>query len=109
MKVETIPEVKEYFNNLVTILYEKEYFGFEEDAIDYVNELVDDITTNLPSKPKKPAPKHFDRYGKGMYYATFRKNKQTQWYAFFKMYKVNDEIIYQVRYISNNHVIAQYL
>ena len=109
MKVLILPEVRQYFKELSYTLYEKGYFCFLDSSEKYVDDLVDDIKTNLPLKPKKPAPKHFDRYGKGMYYATFRKNKQTQWYAFFKMYRVNDEIIYQVRYISNNHVIAQYL
>ena len=54
MSVLFLPEIREYFENLAIILYEKKYFGFEEAA-------------------------------------------------------QNEETIYQVRYISNNHVIAQYL
>ena len=109
MNVYTTSEVKEFFNNLVTILYEKEYFGFEEAAIRYVDELLDDIIANLPTKLHKPAPKYFDRYGNGMYYANFRKNKQTTWYVFFRIYIKNGETFYQVRYIANNHTVAQYL
>ena len=109
MKVYTIPEVKLYFNDLITILYEKEYFGYEATAKKYVDELVDDILTNLPTKTKKTAPKHFtDRYGKGLYYTTFTKNKRTQWYAFFRIYQMDGEIYYQVRHIENNHTAAQY-
>ena len=109
MKVSTTSDIKEYLNNLVTILYEKEYFGFEEQAIEYVDDLLDDIITTLPIHQKKPAPKHFNKYGKGMYYAVFKKNKHTHWYVFFRIYRKNGELIYQIRYISNNHVIAQYL
>lgn len=48
-------------------------------------------------------------YGKDLYYATFKKNKHTQWYVFFNVYEKKEETIYLVRYISNNHVISQYL
>ena len=109
MPVIIIPEVLEYFEELVEVLYEKEYFGFEETALTYVVELYDDIIANLPLKPCKPAPKRFDKYGKGMNYAVFRKSKRTSWYVFFKTYRKNDEIVYLVRYIANNHEIAQYL
>jgi hypothetical protein len=44
-----------------------------------------------------------------MFYATFKKNKSTQWYVFFNIYADNGEAIYLVRYISNNHMIAQFL
>jgi hypothetical protein len=101
------PEVRRYFYELQYILYEKDYFGFLEAAKKYVNELLDDIKKNLPIKTKKTAPKYFtDQFGKGLYYATFTKNKRTQWYAFFRIYKISGEIYYQVRHIENNHTAA---
>ena len=109
MKVIATPEVYAYLENLVIILYENEYFGFEDAARKYVDDLYYDITTTLPVCVKKNAPKYFDKYGKGMYYASFRKNKHTQWYAFFRMYQKSGELIYQIRYIANNHIVAQYL
>ena len=110
MNVETIPEVKQYLNDLITILYEKEYFGYEDTSKKYVDELLDDMITNLPAKLKRQAPKYFpNRYGKGLYYAVFPKSKRTQWYAFFRIYKERGELIYQIRYIANNHTVAQYL
>jgi hypothetical protein len=109
MKVLTTPEVKEYLNNLIQILYGKEYFGFRDSARKYVIELIEDISQNLPHRPHKPAPPHFDRYGKGMSYATFRKSKQTAWYAFFTTYDSNGEAAYLIRYITNSHVAAQHL
>ena len=109
MSVETLPEVKEYLNNLVTILYEKDYFGFEETARKYADDLLNDILTTLPLRFCRPAPSYFDKYGENMEYATFKKNKQTQWYVFFRVYMRNEEDIYQIRYIANNHTIAQHL
>ena len=109
MKVIAIPEVQQYLESLKKILFEEEYLGFEESAIKYVNDLFDDIITSLPVRAKKPAPKYFDKYGKSMYYASFRKNKRTQWYVFFRIYRERRELIYQIRYIGNNHTVAQYL
>ena len=109
MKVIITPTVYEYLENLVIILYENGYFGHEDSARKYVNDLYYDIKTNLSICVKKRAPKYFDKYGKGMYYASFRKNKHTQWYAFFRIYREKSEFIYQVRYIGNNQTVAQYL
>jgi hypothetical protein len=108
-RVVATQEVKEYLNNLIAILYRKEYFGFRESARKYVIELTKEIENNLPKIQHKPAPPYFDKYGKNMHYATFRKNKQTAWYTFFTKYNANGDTIYLVRYIANNHTIAQYL
>lgn len=109
MKVVFLPEVRQYFQELEDVLFEKEYFGFEESAVQYVRELILDIENTLPARVSKNAPPYFNRYGKRMQYAMFRKSKFTQWYAFFTKYQENGETIYLVRYISNNHVIAKYL
>ena len=110
MKVVILPEILDYLDELAIILYEKEYFGFFETSSNYFKELLKEIKTKLPAKSKKLAPLHFtDRYGKGLYYATFPKNRRTQWYAFFIIYRVDGETYYQVRHIENNHTAAQYL
>lgn len=109
MKVLFLPEVRQYFQELEDVLFEKEYFGLEESAVTYVRDLVLDIEKNLFLRVSKIAPPYFNRYGKGMYYAVFRKSKATQWYVFFTKYQESGETVYLVRYISNNHVIAQYL
>ena len=109
MKIIAIPEVQQYLESLKKVLFEKEYFGFEEDSVKYVNDLFDDILTTLPLRSCKPAPTYFNKYGKDMKYAIFTKNKRTTWYIFFTKYKNNNEIIYLVRYISNNHTVAQYI
>ena len=109
MNVIVLPEVLDYLEELVIILYEKEYFSFLETSRNYVKELLVDIKTTLPTRLHKSAPKYFNQYGRNMKYAAVRKNKQTTWYAFFNTYKENGETFYLVRYISNNHVIAKYL
>ena len=103
------PEVLKYSKNLVQILYEHGYFGFKDSAKKYVKELFDEISSSLPIRLHKPAPKYFEKYGHNMKYAAFRKNKHTIWYVFFETYLEHEEVIYFVRYITNNHVAAKHL
>jgi hypothetical protein len=109
MSVLFVPKVQEYLYELEDILYEKGYYSFEESAIKYVDDLINDIKTNLPSKQHKPAPKHYEQYGRELYYATFKKNRQTSWYAFFSKYIENEETVYLVCYIGNTHTDAHHL
>ena len=109
MNVVFMPKVEDYLFELTEILFHKEYFGFKETAIQYVNDLISDITVSLHHKQKKNAPVYFSKYGTNMYYSVFKKNKNTQWYIFFNIYRKSENPIYLVRFISNNHVIAQYL
>jgi hypothetical protein len=92
MNVILLPRVLEYLENLVFILFEKEYFCFLETAQKYVDDLLGDIITSLPKRPSKPAPQYFDKYGKNMEYVTFKKNKHTTWYVFFRVYRKNEEL-----------------
>ena len=75
----------------------------------YIKELLLDIKISLPTRLHKPAPKYFNQYGNDMKYAGFKKNRNTTWYVFFETYEENEKVFYLVRYIANNHVIAQYL
>ena len=109
MTVIALPEVQQYLESLKKILFDDDYFRFEEAAIKYVDDLFDDIITTLPVRQHKPAPPYFDKYGEGMYYTVFKKNRRTSWYAFFRIYEHDGERIYQVRYIANNHTVAQHL
>ena len=108
MRVLATPAIHNYLEELVILLYEKGYFGYEEYAIDYVNDVINFINAKLPSSVHRNAPKHYEKYGKKLKYATYRRNKQTYWYVFFNKYKDKGEIIYMVRYIGNNHTEAQH-
>ena len=109
MKVIYLPEVQLYLHELALKLYVNNYFGSEESSVRYVRELWADIENNLPYHTYREAPQYFNRYGLNMLYATFRKNKHTYWYVFFREYRLEGERIFQIRFISNNHTIAQYL
>lgn len=99
------PEIENYLNKLVTILYENKYLSSKSTAYDYVSQIIDTIEKEISVKPYKPAPPHFDQYGKDLVYVVFKRNNNTQWYVFFKPI---DDIFY-IRYIGNNHTCAQYI
>ncbi|MBO7082409.1 MAG: hypothetical protein J6W30_01015 [Bacteroidales bacterium] len=75
-KVIALPEVRLYLTDLIRILIEKEYFSFEDNAIEYVTDLVSEIEKDLPTKVRKPAPAHLSRYGEGLFYSSFRKTEK---------------------------------
>lgn len=51
------------------------------------------------------------KFGKDLYYAKFKTNKHTMWYVFFTIHNdnVSNMQTYFIRYVSNNHMISQYL
>jgi len=109
MNVIILPQVLDYLDELVYTLYQKHYFSYLDLSLNYVDELLSEIETDLPVKKHKPAPKYYDRYGKDLYYATFRKNRQTHWYPFFSKYVENGQTFYLVCYLGNNHTEAHRL
>lgn len=109
MKILYLKKVRIYFENLIPKLHELGYFAYEETAKKYIDEIFVEIEEQLSIQSSKPAPEHFEKYGKEMEYIVIRKNKRTHWYVFFKIALKDGEMIYKVRYIANNHTIAQYL
>lgn len=92
-------------NELVDILYDKEYFGFKHAAYDYVDWIFEQIESSIHKKAKKPAPEYFNKYGQGLFYVVYKRNSNTSWYVFFQ----KEEDTYLIIYIGNNHNCAQYL
>ena len=109
MTILYLKKVRVYFENLIPKLYDLCYFSYTVTAKTYVDEIFSEIEKQLPIQKHRPAPEYFEKFGKGMKYIVIRKNKKTHWYAFFQTTQKEGEIVYKVRYISNNHVIAQYL
>ena len=105
MNVLFAPEVEEDLYSLVHILVDKNYLGTYEFAISYVEDLVEDILQNIHTKPKRKAPDYFSRYGKSLKYITYQRNVHTTWYIFFET--LSD--CYLVTYITNNHVVGQWM
>jgi len=109
MKIIYLKKVRVYLVNLIPILHDLGYFSYPETAKRYVDEIFTEIDKQLSIQIHRPAPAFFEKYGKGMKYIVIRKNKRTHWYVFFKTTQKDGEPIYKVRYIANNHVIAQFL
>lgn len=87
-----------FLENLILILFEKEYFSFEEPAQIYVSKIYDFIEVDLINFPHKKTPKEFIHFGSN--YAFYKANNQTTWYIFFE--KKGSR--YLVTYITNNHM-----
>ena len=57
VKIEILPEVIDYLNNLTQILFDQEYFGFEETAQQYVQNIYDFMEYEIVNFPHKATPK----------------------------------------------------
>lgn len=102
--VQYLPEVEDYLNDLVLILFQKEYFGFLESADNYVDTLVDFIDLNIDNVISKSSP--FELKYLGANYFKYKANNTTTWYIFFE----KSDSRYLVRFITNNHSeLAKYL
>lgn len=109
MRIVFLPETLDYFNELVTILFEKEYFGFKESALTYVDDLIDQVKNSLHTKIEKSVPTISINMGKDLKYTIFSKSRTTQWFVFFTTYQLRNETVYLIRYINNNHNVSQHL
>lgn len=95
--VQYLSDVKTILNNLVFILYEKDYFSFLESSYDYVDRLIEFIDNDLINFPHKQTPEKLIRFGSKYFF--YKVNNQTTWYIFFE----NKDNRYLVTYITNNH------
>jgi len=89
MKVIILPEALEYLDEMAFVLFEKQYFSYLETSKRYVDDLIDDIEKKLPTRLHRPAPQYYDKYGKDLYYAVFKKNRRTSYYAFVRYFLLN--------------------
>ena len=97
IKVIFTPKVIADLDNLVQILYKKEYFGFIESAEEYVSRIYDATSERCQLDIHKIAPKNISHLG--TYYIFYKSNKRTTWYIFFE--KKATAIL--ITGISNNH------
>ena len=98
-KIIVSQEVIEYFEALIHLLYEKEYFGFVESAIQYVDKIIDFIYSEISTFPKINSPEELRKFGD--YYIFYSINQTTTWYIFFQIDEI--EQIYLITAIFNNH------
>jgi len=99
--------VKMLFFELVDILYQKEYFGFLDDAKEYVSKIEQYFQMEIPKLHRlgltKKAMPYFKRYGEDLSFVAYKKAKsRTTWYAFFEVF---EDRHFKVVHIINNHTI----
>lgn len=91
------PKVIAYLDNLVQILYKKQYLGFIESAEKYVTSIYDSVPGKLKATKHKSAPKELKHLGSK--YIFFKANSRTVWYIFFE----NRKNKYLITGITNRH------
>lgn len=97
-------DVNQFLRKLILILFENDYFGFEENAELYVSKIYDFIENDLSNFPPKKTPEKLVKLGTN--YTFYKANENTTWYIFFE----KKDNRYLITYITNNHSTeAQYL
>ncbi len=100
--------VLDQLSESVQTLVEKNYFSDEDYAISYLVDVVRFFQLNIDHLVVRDAPTYFKRYcviTNKVKYVSYRKNRNTTWYAFFEEY---DDTI-SVVYLNNNHIIGHLL
>jgi hypothetical protein len=87
-----------FLSKLIKILFEKDYFSFEESAIIYTEKVMIESENLILKGIHKNTPFQISKYGR--FYSYFNSNSKTTWYFFFDI--IDNTFI--IRYISNNHV-----
>lgn len=83
---------------MVELLFYKEYFGFEDTAQFFVQNIYDFIENDLINYHHKSTPKKLKNFGSN--YVFYRPNNRTTWYIFFE----KSENRYLITHLTNNHV-----
>jgi hypothetical protein len=86
--------VREKLFALIDILMEQEYFSFQDNAHDYVNEIIDFIYTIPHLRHKSTNSKKY-----GSFYCKFKANNRTTWFVTFDI----DGNTFLIKNIINNH------
>ena len=85
------------FEELVFILFQKKYFSYQSNAIDYVDKIYDFVSKDIHTFPHKKTPQRLLYLGKN--YIFYKSNRRTTWYVFFEKSANN----YLITGILNNH------
>ena len=88
-----------FLDELTDTLIDKGYFSFYEYSVQYIEDLVFFVNTNIALRHHREAPIYFSKYGDHLFYLTYQRNKQTTWYILFQ----KAEQCYFIRHITNNH------
>lgn len=91
-------DIEFYLNDLIDILFFKEYFSYIENAEKYVFDLKEEIENYIDIKNHLISPTLFKKFGS--YYIVISLNNRTSWFVFFD----KKEQRYLIQYITNNHM-----
>lgn len=89
--------VLDYFDDLIFVLFQEQYFGFIESSEIYVDKIVDFIKNDLATFPSKKTPIQLQYLGSN--YVFYQSNQRTTWYIFFEQSNYN----YLITNIINSH------
>lgn len=67
------------------MLFEGEYFSYPENALIYVNKIVDFTINEIETFPYKQTPIKLKNYGSS--YIFYKSNPRTTWYIFFEKFQ----------------------
>ena len=90
-------EILIYFDELIYILFLEEYFGYVENAQQYVDKIVNFIINDISSFPSKKSPSKLQYLGSN--YIFYKSNTRSTWYIFFEKRATN----FLITGIINNH------
>ena len=95
------------FFELIDNLYQKGYFGFLDEAKEYVAEIEYYFQTEIPKLHSlglsKKAMHYFNKYGGNLFFVAYRRHKTcTTWYAFYEIFENG---YFKVVHITNNHTV----
>ena len=79
-KVIVSTTVLDYFEDLVFVLHEKEYFSYKENATDYVDKILFFIENGIHTFPHQKAPKILAHLGS--YYIFYKSNSRITGHVF---------------------------
>ena len=97
IKIVFTPNVIDYLDVLVRILYKKEYFGYIETAEEYVLKIYDSVPENIKWNVHKPTPQRLQYLGSN--YIFYKSNAKTTWFIFFE----KRDTVFLITGIINNH------
>ncbi len=73
------------FQELTRALYDRGYFDYKENAIEYTDSIIDNIVGYISVKRKRISPKNLIRHGS--HYITVNPTRRTTWYVFLMNWK----------------------
>jgi hypothetical protein len=90
-------EARDYLNELIQILFIKNYFDYIANAVLYKEKIVDFIDNNIQKTSALTSPKDLIQFGSR--FIVYKANARTSWYIFFEKEDSN----FLITHITNNY------